>query len=125
MRFSTKAEYGLRAIVHLAQSEQPKSLSSIAKQEKISLSYLERIFSLLKKHELVTSYKGVRGGYVLSRAPEKISIGDVIRVLEGNLYQIKCHGCSVVNCCVNTVWMKLGKQIESTLDSINLKSLIK
>ena len=125
MKFSTKAEYGLRAIIYLAKSKKSVSLASIAKQEGLSLAYLERLFALLKKAELITSYKGVKGGYTLIRPASKITVAQIIKALEGDLYQIKCDSCDVCQCLIHPVWLKLYKQINKTLDSITLKSLIK
>jgi Rrf2 family transcriptional regulator, cysteine metabolism repressor len=125
MKFSTKAEYGLRAIIHVAKSTEPVSLASIAKKEKLSLPYLERIFSVLKKNNIVKSYKGVNGGYVLVDSVEEVTVGSIITVLEDGLYKFECKSCSVANCHLHSVWAKLHKQIGKTLNSITLKSLIK
>jgi len=125
MKFSTKAEYGLRAIMHLADSKEPVSLAVIANQEQLSLAYLERIFALLKKANLVTSVKGVKGGYLLKNNANKVRVSEVIRALEGELYKLECSGCDVCGCKVHTVWTTLYKQIDKTLSSMTLKSLIK
>ena len=125
MKFSTKAEYGLRAIVYLAKTTKPVSLASIAKKEGLSLAYLERLFAMLKKAELVKSFKGVKGGYVLARPAVKIKVGEVIEVLEGSLYKMDCKDCTVCKCLVHPVWEKLYKQIDKTLNSISLSSLVK
>ena len=125
MKFSTKAEYGLRAILHLAKTTDSVSLAQIARQERLSLSYLERLFARLKKAELVRSFKGVRGGYCLTRPAGEITVAEVIIALEGNLYQLKCQGCAVEKCLIHPVWQKLYQQIYQTLNSITLKSLIK
>lgn len=125
MKFSTKAEYGLRAIIYLAETTDPVSLASIAKREKLSLAYLERIFAMLKKAGLVKSFKGVKGGYTLSKKADKITVAQVIEVLEGELYRLNCPTCSVCKCLVHPVWLKLYRQISQTLNSITLKSLVK
>jgi len=124
MKFSTRAEYGLRAIVHLAKTTKPVSLASIAKKEGLSLAYLERIFAKLKKAELVKSFKGVKGGYVLAKPASKVKVAQIIEALEGSVYQLHCPDCKI-SCCVHPVWTKLYKQIYKTLNSISLKSLIK
>jgi len=125
MKFSTKAEYGLRAIIHLAKTEEPVSLASIAKKEHLSLSYLERIFSVLKKNNIIESFKGVNGGYLLTKPADQVTVGQIISVLEGGLYKFECQGCTVSNCTLQPVWDKLHNQIDKTLNSITLKSLIK
>ena len=124
MKFSTKAEYGLRAIVHLAKTTKPVSLAFIAKKEGLSLAYLERIFAKLKKAQIVKSFKGVKGGYVLAGPADKINVAQIIEALEGSVYQLKCPGCKL-DCAINPVWTKLYQQIYQTLNSITLKSLIK
>jgi len=130
MKFSTKAEYGLRAMIRLARNKakEPYSLAQIAREEHISLAYLERLISRLKRAGLVLSTKGVAGGYKLSRAPEKISIGEVFVALEGSLAPYKCVGvgvfCSARGCATKVVWQKLQKAVEKTLNSIKLKDLI-
>src|SRR4030042_4510782 len=94
MIFSTKSEYGLRALVSLAknQDKAPYSLAKIAKEEKISLAYLERLFARLKKAKIVQSAKGVNGGYKLSRPASKISVKDIFTALEGSLAPYICAG---------------------------------
>jgi Rrf2 family transcriptional regulator, iron-sulfur cluster assembly transcription factor len=125
MRFSTKAEYGLRAILHLAKTKQPVSLASIAKKEGLSLAYLERLFAKLKKAGLVSSFIGVKGGYILTKESNKITVAEVVKALEGSLYQMKCQNCAHDDCRIHSVWSKLYAQIYKTLNSITLKSLLK
>jgi len=131
MKFSTKAEYGLRALVNLAQQKGYYSLAQIAKEENISLAYLERLFSKLKKAKIIESQKGVNGGYKLAKPLAKISIKEIFEALEGNLSPYNCDCLSnnslcEMNCSCNikTVWQKLEKEICKTLESIKLKDLI-
>lgn len=81
MKLSTKGRYGLRAIVDLAvnQTQGAVSISSIAARQSLSENYLEQLMSRLKKAELVCSVRGAQGGYVLAKAPEEISVGDILR----------------------------------------------
>jgi len=132
MKFSTKAEYGLRALVNLAGKKGYYSLAQIAKEEKISLAYLERLFAKLKKAKIVGSQKGVKGGYRLSRPLNKISVKEVFEALEGNLspYDCDCLDLSGIckikcSCNIKMVWQKLEQEINKTLNSISLKDLIK
>lgn len=92
MQFSTRTTYGLRAMSYLARNwnKGNVSLAKISKDESISLAYLERIFSGLKKAGLVKSEKGVKGGYFLPVSPDKINIYDVIKVLEGDIKLFHC-----------------------------------
>lgn len=129
MKFSTKAEYGLRAMVSLAKNynEQSYSLNKIAKEEKISLAYLERLMAKLKKAKLITSVKGASGGYRLSRKPEQIKISEIIETLENTLSPFTCldnKNCQKKNCGAKMVWKKLDTAIRKTLDEITLDSLI-
>lgn len=132
MMFSTKAEYGLRALVNLAknQGKLPYSLAKIAKEEKISLAYLERLFARLKKAKIVASAKGVKGGYKLARPAVKVSIKDIFIALEGSLAPYICAGigglCGKKSCECQTkvVWQKLDQGINKTLNNIKLSDLI-
>ena len=92
MKLSTKGRYGLRAMIDLAQySEQEAvSISSIAQRQNISESYLEQLVAKLKKSGLVMSTRGAQGGYRLARPADEISVGDVLRALEGGLNLVEC-----------------------------------
>jgi Rrf2 family protein len=133
MIFSTKSEYGLRALVNLAknQEKEPYSLAKIAKEEKISLAYLERLFASLKKAKIVVSVKGVKGGYKLAKLAAKISIKDIFTALEGSLAPYVCAGigglCAKKGCDCQSkiVWQKLDQGIGKILNSIKLSDLIK
>lgn len=131
MKFSTKSEYGLRALISLArhQKEQPYSLAKIAQEQKISLAYLERLFAKLKKANLVKSEKGMRGGYSLVKSANKISVKEILIALEGKLSPYICSDlnnmCKVNFCSVKVVWQKLEKAMNKTLESIKLVDLIK
>ena len=92
MKLSTKGRYGLRAIIDLARysETEPVSISSIAARQEISERYLEQLVALMKKAGLVKSIRGASGGYVLARPAAEISVGDVLRALEGSLEPVKC-----------------------------------
>lgn len=129
MKFSTKAEYGLRAIIRIARSieKKPYSLAQIAKEENISLAYLERLIAKLKKAGLVLSTKGLRGGYQLTKKPKEIKISEVLTALEGSLAPYHCldiNLCRERACPTRKVWLKLQEQIIKTLNSITLADLI-
>jgi len=133
MRFSTRTTYGLRAINRLARNYDRGSLSlpSIAKAENISLSYLERLFSELKKNGLVEAVKGSTGGYKLSRPPKKITVFDVVKTLEGKIILFHCLGedgkivCRTKDICgASKVLLKVQQVINKTLRSIKLSDLV-
>lgn len=128
MRFSTRAGYGLRAMVNLAKNyPKQKSIHEISKEEGISLKYLEQLFRTLKKNNLVKSQKGREGGYALSRNPKIIRVGEIIETLEGPIAPMECASgkCDIkCSCASSIVWTKLQTQIKKTLYGIKLKDLI-
>ncbi|MCP1111211.1 RrF2 family transcriptional regulator [Ohessyouella blattaphilus] len=129
MKLSTKGRYGLRAIIDLARfgKEAPVSISSIAARQGISEGYLEQIVALLKKAELVKSVRGAGGGYVLAKEANEISVGDILRALEGDLDAVNCSaegGCTVADECVTKyVWRKINDSINHTVDEMLLSKL--
>jgi len=127
MRFSTKAEYGLRAIVNLDKAgKKPVSLALIAEREGLSLAYLERLFARLKKAKLVRADIGMRGGYYLSRPATQITALDIIVALEGSVAPMSCVneiGSCCGHCRVQPIWQKLYDQIKATLRKIKLSEL--
>jgi len=136
MKLSTKGRYGLRAFIDLAvyAQNEPISLSSIAARQEISVSYLEQLMSKLKKAELVISVRGVKGGYILAKPVETISVGDVLRALEGDLTPVECAAidgstdthCTGSSYCVSkTVWKRINDSINDTVDSIYIGELVK
>jgi Rrf2 family protein len=128
MKFSTKAEYGLRAIVCLDKTgEKPVSLALIAKQEGLSLAYLERLFAQLKKAKLVRADIGVKGGYYLNRPTTDITVLAVIEALEGSVAPFDCVGkgkCNHPDCKIHPVWNQLYTQIKKTLREMNLEQIM-
>ena len=126
MKFSTKAEYGLKAMVNLAISfPELKNIKTIAGEEEISVKYLERLMGILRENNLVNSRQGKSGGYTLAKNPSDIKAGEIIEALEGSI-SVKCEReeCRLKKCPSKKVWMKLGKQIRKTLYGIKLSDLI-
>ncbi|MCQ2500133.1 MAG: Rrf2 family transcriptional regulator [Lachnospiraceae bacterium] len=132
MKLSTKGRYGLRALVDLAVHEADAvSIQSIAERQGISESYLEQLVRLLKKAGLVTSVRGAGGGYRLAKPSTEISVGDILRALEGNLDAVSCaafqeeQSCQSADCCVTKfVWKKINDAIAQTVDGIYLEELV-
>ena len=128
MRISKKSQYGLRAMVYLAKhSSEDKvcPIKEISKKENIPFDYLEKIVSELEKAGLVKAKKGVQGGYFLAKKPERITSGEIVRVLESTV-PVNCAGCQMVRICsTKNVWDKVQDSLDSTLDSMTLKDLIK
>lgn len=133
MKLSTKGRYGLRALIDLARysENEPVSITNISDRQGISERYLEQLMSLLKKGGLVKSVRGAGGGYVLAKELEEISVGDVLRALEGNLEPVSCSGfdaedgCKAAdNCVTKYVWQKINDSINQTVDEIKLDQLV-
>ena len=133
MKFSTRATYGLRAIINLAENQGKASLplSVIAEKENISLGYLEKIFSKLKKAKIIKAERGAAGGYKLVRKPEDIDILEVITALEGKeppFYCLENNGkvyCGAgCGCNVEMVFNKVEEAVKKTLQGIKLSDLI-
>lgn len=128
MKFSTRAEYGLKAMVNLAKDHPAqKSIKEVSKSEKISVKYLERLINELRKGDLVKSQRGKSGGYVLTRKPTQIRVGEIIEIVEGPIAPMKCFGksCAMKNTCSSSVvWNKVGEQIKKTLYGIKLSDLV-
>ena len=133
MFLSTRARYGLRAIFALALSygTGPMSLSQIAKDEGISLNYLEQLFLQLRRDEIITSTRGARGGYSLVREPKEITVGEVLRSLEGPFLAASCvnvdgeNTCAMHNsCATRVVWTKMTDALNNVIDSITLEDML-
>lgn len=133
MKISTKGRYGLRAFVDLARysEEMPVSISSISTRQEISERYLEQLMALLKKAGLVKSIRGANGGYVLAKPSNEVSVGDVLRALEGNLEAASCaafqsgESCNTQDICVTKyVWKKINDSITETVDNIMIDTLV-
>jgi len=130
MKFSTKTTYALRAVIRLKKEKDLISLARIAKEEKISLSYLERIFADLKKAGLIEAETGALGGYRLKKNWPSLSVYDIIIAVEGreNMFhcfeknkKVFCHpGC---RCLADSAILKIEQAIDKTLKNLKLKDL--
>jgi len=131
MRLSTKGRYGLRAVVDLAiySKDEAVSISSIAAREDLSESYLEQLIAKLKKAGLVNSIRGTNGGYILAKKPKEISVGDILRALEGDLAVVECPNsdseCANFDSCVTKyVWKRINDSINTAVDSMTLDEIV-
>jgi Rrf2 family protein len=130
MKISTKSRYGLTACYIMAKNFNQKSLSltQISNQSGVSLSYLEQLMLPLRKAKIVTASRGAQGGYTLSREPELITLGEIMRALEDGLEIVDCisEKCDKKeNCPTFTIWDRLNKGINNLLDSITLEDMLK
>jgi len=135
VKLTTKGRYGLRAVIDLAMyaKNEPVSLSDVAERQNISISYLEQLVAKLKKAGIVQSTRGAQGGYALAKAPEEISVGEILRALEGSLSPVDCSAvdgegeteCSASNFCVTKyVWKRINDSINDTVNNMFLSELL-
>ncbi|HWP96341.1 MAG TPA: Rrf2 family transcriptional regulator [Syntrophomonadaceae bacterium] len=131
MKISTKGRYGLRAMLDLAlcSGGDHVALNTIAERQNISSNYLEQVFSILRKAGLVNSVKGAQGGYVLADSLNRITVGQILRALEGDLCVSSDNGenesgNSVEYCLKKQVWNKINESINTVVDAITLEDLL-
>jgi len=133
MKLSTRGRYGVKAMFDLALnfSDEPVPIKSIAERQGLSEAYLEQLMAALRKAGLVKSIRGAQGGYVLSDSPDKITVGDIIRSLEGSMAPVDCviedeeTDCEKAEYCVTRlVWERIRDSINRVIDSITLQDMI-
>lgn len=131
MKLSTRGRYGIHAMYDLALNANggPQSIKAIAEREGIPEAYLEQLIAVLKREGLVTSTRGAQGGYVLARQPEEITVGDVLRALEGGLNLVECldeeDACGKSCACPSRiVWLKMRNGLNAIVDGITLRDMI-
>ena len=131
MRLSTRSRYGIRALTALAAKEQPEGRCAreIADEEELSKKYLESILAQLRTAGFVRSVRGAHGGYVLAREPAELSVGEIIRVLEGSLAFVECVEDSsycprAEDCVTRYIWIEAEKALAQTFDGITIAELV-
>ena len=128
MWLSTKSKYGLKAIyeIGLHYGSEPVPLKTISEKHDISLAYLEQIVAILKKAGLIVSRRGPTGGYSLARSPQEITIGDIVRSLDGSFTPSECNlkGSECFDCISWTVFKKINDGIDNVVDNFTLSNLI-
>ena len=133
MGISTKSTYGIRAMFELAlhYGNSPISVTYISRRENISVSYLEQLLSRLRRKGLVKSVRGPTGGYILAKDPKDITVGDIVRILDGEITPSHCaadkpsrKNCKMIDKCVTKiVWQKLKHAVDGVLDGVTLNDL--
>jgi Rrf2 family iron-sulfur cluster assembly transcriptional regulator len=112
----------------LHQGEGPITLADIAQRQGISLSYLEQLFSRLRKRTLVSSVRGPGGGYSLGKDARQIFVGEVISAVDENMDTTRCHGAhncqNNERCLTHDLWSDLSNQIYNYLNNISLQDLV-
>ncbi len=131
MKLSTRGRYGLKAMYRIAlhYGQGPISLKTIAEAENLSESYLEQIFLVLRKESLLDSVRGPQGGYMLAKEPDSITVGEILRPLEGDLAPSDCvmddYKCeNGEDCVTKVVWSRIKNSIDEVVDSITLQDMI-
>lgn len=134
MRITAQEEYGLRCLLQLAMQPEgsPLSVKEIANREGLSVAYVEKLLYLLNRAGLTQSVRGINGGYCLSRPPEKIFLGEVVRALGGFASDTEiCHQFTgnldacvhLNNCGLRPLW-RVAFYIQSMLDRVSLSQLL-
>ncbi len=130
MKLTTKGRYAVTAMLDISLhcKDKPVSLAEISERQDISLSYLEQLFSKLRKQGLVNSMRGPGGGYRLSRDPSKIAMSEIIMAVDESVDLSKCGGqgnCKQnERCLTHDLWMDLSHRIQSFLDDISLEEMM-
>lgn len=132
MKISTRGRYALRFMIDLAQHDTTEyiALKDISERQEISIKYLEQITSLLSKFGLLKSVRGPQGGYKLAKPAAEYSIGEILRITEGDLAPISCLASTENTCPRKTscqtidLWEGLNKVINEYLDSKTLEDLV-
>lgn len=133
MKLSTKGRYGIKAMLDLAlhNDKGPVTLKNIAERQEISENYLEQLFAVLRKAGHVKSVRGAQGGYLLSQSRDSITVGSILRSLEGSLAPVECVvendpiKCDRSDICVTKlIWEKIRDSVNDIVDSITLGDLV-
>ena len=131
MKLSTRSRYGTRILLELARNEgkSPVQVSEISSRQEIPVKYLEQLIRTLKQAELVTSIRGPKGGHLLAKPPETISLGQIVRLFEGQSDLVecvstpeKCHNSD--SCRVRQAWKEATSVLYKSLDTITIADLI-
>lgn len=131
MKLSTKGRYGIKAMVDIAleYGKSRLSVNQLAERQGVSVAYLEQLIAALKRAGLVEATRGASGGYTLTRPPELISVGEVLRALEGTTAILDCvgtegAGCTnACSCSARPLWLKLQMRIDDVLNSTTIKDM--
>ena len=131
MMISTRGRYALRVMIDLAENAGDGfiPMKEAAARQGISLKYLEQIISALSKASIVKSVRGAQGGYMLAKDAKEISVGDILRTLEGSFTLVECAQsyelCSrSAECAAHSVWYRMQRALEQVADETSLEELI-
>ena len=132
MMISTRGRYALRVMIGLAEHNADSyiPMKEVAQRQGISLKYLERILPVLVKNGLVEGVQGKGGGYRLSRAPDVCTVGEILRLTEGDLAPVACLGCQAEpcekrdSCKTLSMWSEFHRLTNDYFDSVTLADLV-
>jgi len=131
MKLSTRAKYGIHAMLDLAMNRGtgPQSIKLIAERQGIPEQYLEQLIALLRREGLVSSVRGAQGGYLLAKPPGDITMAELMRVLEGPISLSNCledQDCCDRSgvCSARRVWERLSQSIDQVLHSVTLEDML-
>lgn len=131
MKLSTKGRYGVKAMFEVAlhYGGEPVSIKTIAERQGISEYYLEQLFSPLRKAGYIKSIRGAQGGYILSKSPGEITVGEILNVLEGPIEISECiddeMSCFKTDyCATRLLWIKIRDSVNQVINSITLQDMI-
>lgn len=130
MKLSTRSRYGTRLMIDLARHAEngPVQLGDIARRQDISVKYLEQLIIPLKKARLITSVRGPKGGHMLARPPQEITVGEIVNVLEKGIDLAKCGVNPGIcerseNCKTRYLWNIATQAISDKLNSVTLSDV--
>ena len=131
MKLSTKGRYAIHAMYDLSlhSHDGPQPIKAIAERQDVPEAYLEQLFGQLRRSGLVLSTRGAQGGYTLARPAAEISVGDVLRAVEGPLAITDClsddaHCDRACRCPTRVVWQKVSDALEAAVDGISLQDMV-
>lgn len=132
MKVSTKGRYALRFMIDVAQNsqEKPVRIRDVAARQDISDKYLEQVVALLNRADFVKSVRGPQGGYTLTREPGAYTVGEILRITEGDMVPVACladetNQCERADACVTLrLWEKLDEAIRQVIDTTTLADLL-
>ena len=132
MKLTTKGKFAVTALLDMAinasDNPMPITLYNISERQGISLSYLEQLFVKLRRAGLVNSYKGPGGGYILARALDKVSVAEIIKIVDDDMDARSCHGMMNCKdnhqCLTHDLWDGLTKHVYAYLERVTLKDLL-
>lgn len=131
MKLSTRSRYGTRMLLDIAlhSADGPVRIKDISRRQGVSVKYLEKLIRPLKDAKYITSKRGPKGGHLLNRTTDEITIGAIVRLFEDELFLTRCAkdpaSCPITaDCITRRVWVDAGEAMYERLDSIRLTDLV-